>query len=332
MRSPHGHRDQRRRRDRQGPRPACVARSAVDRRRARGAGPGQPSRPPATPARPRTRPPLVEPTGAAGRDWDAPPAETSIDVFADVRAGARRGLRRARGRAAAAVRLRRARADDHATSASSTGAAAAARPADRPDRAQRQVPRLRPLGLGRARPPATSPTSTWPRSTPSWPSGSAGRERPGRPARRALRDAAAADRGRRPDDLPVLDRRRRGTPTRAAPSSPRPGGGTRIGERLSELPLTLRSDPAAPGLESRAVRDRRTSSGGRRRSSTTACRSAPTDWITDGELTDADPHPALGRDRPAPADARRRQPDPRGAGAPRAACRRWSPRPSAACC
>ncbi|GAA2081301.1 metallopeptidase TldD-related protein [Streptomyces albiaxialis] len=28
-----------------------------------------------------------------------------------------------------------------------------------------------------------------------------------------------------------------------------PGGGTRVGERLSELPLTLRSDPGAPGLE-----------------------------------------------------------------------------------
>jgi predicted Zn-dependent protease len=29
----------------------------------------------------------------------------------------------------------------------------------------------------------------------------------------------------------------------------KPGGGNRIGERLAELPLTLRSDPAAPGLE-----------------------------------------------------------------------------------
>ncbi|MFD9334731.1 metallopeptidase TldD-related protein [Streptomyces sp. NPDC060028] len=30
----------------------------------------------------------------------------------------------------------------------------------------------------------------------------------------------------------------------------KPGGGTRLGEKLSELPLTLRSDPNAPGLES----------------------------------------------------------------------------------
>jgi predicted Zn-dependent protease len=29
----------------------------------------------------------------------------------------------------------------------------------------------------------------------------------------------------------------------------RPGGGTRVGEKLSELPLTLRSDPGEPGLE-----------------------------------------------------------------------------------
>ncbi|MFL6241021.1 MAG: metallopeptidase TldD-related protein [Actinomycetes bacterium] len=29
----------------------------------------------------------------------------------------------------------------------------------------------------------------------------------------------------------------------------RPGGGTRVGDRLSELPVTLRSDPAAPGLQ-----------------------------------------------------------------------------------
>jgi predicted Zn-dependent protease len=29
----------------------------------------------------------------------------------------------------------------------------------------------------------------------------------------------------------------------------RPGGGNRVGDRLAELPLTLRSDPAAPGLE-----------------------------------------------------------------------------------
>ena len=30
----------------------------------------------------------------------------------------------------------------------------------------------------------------------------------------------------------------------------KPGGGTRVGERISELPLTLRSDPNEPGLES----------------------------------------------------------------------------------
>jgi predicted Zn-dependent protease len=32
----------------------------------------------------------------------------------------------------------------------------------------------------------------------------------------------------------------------------KPGGGNRVGERLAQLPLTLRSDPSAPGLEAAA--------------------------------------------------------------------------------
>ena len=80
--------------------------------------------------------------------------------------------------------------------------------------------------------------------------------------------------------------------TRAAPSSADPGGGTRVGERLSELPLTLCTDPAAPGLECAPFVVATASAARRRRSSTTACRSAPTDWIRDGELDRADPDPA----------------------------------------
>ena len=64
----------------------------------------------------------------------------------------------------------------------------------------------------------------------------------------------------------------------------RPGGGTRVGEKLSALPLTLRSDPDAPGLESRAVRARPRLRATTPRCSTTACRSRPTDWIRDGAL------------------------------------------------
>ena len=71
---------------------------------------------------------------------------------------------------------------------------------------------------------------------------------PDRPAARSLRDAAATRTGRRPDDLPVLDRQcagRRGGPERLRG----PGGGTTIGNRFSDLAITLRSDPGYPGLE-----------------------------------------------------------------------------------
>ena len=49
------------------------------------------------------------------------------------------------------------------------------------------------------------------------------------------------------------------------------GGSTRIGERLSELPLTLRSDPDEPGLELCAVRGRDRVRPASSRSSTTGC-------------------------------------------------------------
>ncbi|MFE4216452.1 metallopeptidase TldD-related protein [Streptomyces sp. NPDC056844] len=63
----------------------------------------------------------------------------------------------------------------------------------------------------------------------------------------------------------------------------RPGGGTRIGETLSELPLTLRSDPHAPGLESAPFVIAHSSGDG---SSVfdNGLPLAPTDWIRDGRL------------------------------------------------
>ncbi|MFC9122391.1 metallopeptidase TldD-related protein [Streptomyces sp. NPDC057067] len=63
----------------------------------------------------------------------------------------------------------------------------------------------------------------------------------------------------------------------------RPGGGTRIGETLSELPLTLRSDPHAPGLESAPFVVAHSSGDG---SSVfdNGLPLAPTDWIKDGRL------------------------------------------------
>ncbi|MEU1216309.1 metallopeptidase TldD-related protein [Streptomyces sp. NPDC005790] len=63
----------------------------------------------------------------------------------------------------------------------------------------------------------------------------------------------------------------------------RPGGGTRIGETLSELPLTLRSDPHAPGLEAAPFVIAHSSGDG---SSVfdNGLPLAPTDWIKDGRL------------------------------------------------
>jgi predicted Zn-dependent protease len=63
----------------------------------------------------------------------------------------------------------------------------------------------------------------------------------------------------------------------------RPGGGTRVGERLAGLPLTLRSDPLAPGLQCSPFVIAHASS---RASSVfdNGLALAPTDWIADGEL------------------------------------------------
>jgi predicted Zn-dependent protease len=64
----------------------------------------------------------------------------------------------------------------------------------------------------------------------------------------------------------------------------RPGGGNRVGERLAALPLTLRSDPAAPGLETAPFLAVSASSG------TTSVfdngmATPAVDWITEGVLT-----------------------------------------------
>jgi predicted Zn-dependent protease len=63
----------------------------------------------------------------------------------------------------------------------------------------------------------------------------------------------------------------------------KPGGGTRVGERLAELPLTLRRDPARPGLASEpfvvahaSCRDSSVFDNG--------LALAPTSWIDRGEL------------------------------------------------
>ncbi|KQX81766.1 metallopeptidase TldD-related protein [Streptomyces sp. Root1310] len=62
-----------------------------------------------------------------------------------------------------------------------------------------------------------------------------------------------------------------------------PGGGTRIGEKLSDLPLTLRSDPNEPGLESPPFVIAH-SSGGDQSVFDNGLPVRPTEWVSAGEL------------------------------------------------
>ncbi|MEV6116719.1 TldD/PmbA family protein [Streptomyces sp. NPDC052109] len=63
----------------------------------------------------------------------------------------------------------------------------------------------------------------------------------------------------------------------------RPGGGTRVGERLCELPLTLRSDPSEPGLECPPFVVAH-SSGGDQSVFDNGLPTRTTDWIREGVL------------------------------------------------
>ncbi|MFE4591320.1 metallopeptidase TldD-related protein [Streptomyces laurentii] len=63
----------------------------------------------------------------------------------------------------------------------------------------------------------------------------------------------------------------------------RPGGGTRVGETLSPLPLTLRSDPGAPGLESAPFVIAH-ASGDDSSVFDNGLPVSPVDWVRDGKL------------------------------------------------
>ncbi|MEV7683342.1 metallopeptidase TldD-related protein [Streptomyces sp. NPDC088341] len=64
----------------------------------------------------------------------------------------------------------------------------------------------------------------------------------------------------------------------------RPGGGTRLGEKLSELPLTLRTDPNEPGLESAPFVIAH-SSGDDASVFDNGLPLPATDWVREGELS-----------------------------------------------
>lgn len=63
----------------------------------------------------------------------------------------------------------------------------------------------------------------------------------------------------------------------------KPGGGTRVGERLTDLPLTLRTDPNEPGLESAPFVVAH-SSGGDQSVFDNGLPVAATEWVSGGEL------------------------------------------------
>ncbi len=64
------------------------------------------------------------------------------------------------------------------------------------------------------------------------------------------------------------------------------GGATRIGERLSPLPLTLRSDPREPGLECAPFEIVTASEGGLQSVFDNGAPVAATEWLRDGTLVD----------------------------------------------
>ena len=250
----------------------------------------RPSRPPATPGRPRTRSRWSRGAGRR-RDWAAEPAETSIEVFARLRPGAGRGLRRGPRR-----RARLYGFAEHELTSTYLGtlhrAAAAARPADRHAGAERQDHRLRPLGVGGRRHPGLQGRRRAPTRRRAGAAAGLGGA-PDRAARRAVRDAAAADRGRRPDDLPALDGGGpgRGRGPHGLLQAGRRHPGRRAAGRAAADPAQ-RPERAGPGV--RAVRGRRLL----RRRPSVFDNGLPTpavDWITDGDADQPDPAARPGR-------------------------------------
>ena len=196
--------------------------------------------------------------------------------------------------------------------------------------AQRQVPGPAPGRRGPGAPRGTSRTSTRRRWTRSWPCAWAGPsgaiELPAGRYETLLPPTAVAD---------LLIYQMWSASGRDAVEGrtvfSKPGGGTRVGEKLSELPLTLRSDPNEPGLESAPFVIAH-ASGGDPSVFDNGLPLAATEWMREGELRASDDHPAQrGPDRPAGGAPASTTSSWTGAGT--APWTRWSAGPpSAACC
>ena len=278
--------------------------------------------------------------GAAGRarrppgtgDWDADPAETSIEVFARLRAGPGPGVRRGARPRRAAVRLRRALDARRRTSAPRPGCGCGTT--------------SRPAGSSSTARAPTSRRSVWAgvgtRDFRDVSVADARRRR--RAARWAGRSGGSSCRpGRYETLLPpsaVSDLMIYLYWTMEARDADegrnvfaRPGGGNRIGERLADAAADAAQRPGAPRdwrrrpfqVVARVV-------GRRRRSSTTAWPRRRSNWIDGRRADQPDPAAGLGAADDGAGHGRRRQPDPRGPDRDRVARTRWSPPPSAGCC
>ena len=268
------------------------------------------SRPPGTPDRPRTPSRWSSETPPGAGDWDAEPAETSIEVFADFAPALGQAFGEARDRDELlfgfAEHSMRDDLPGHAPPGCGCGTTS---PPDGWSSTARA--RTSPARCGPAPARATSATSPWPTSPPTSQRKMALVAAPRRAARRPLRDAAAAVGGQRPDDLPVLDdggpRRRRG------PQRLRPPGRRQPDRRAAGRAA---ADAAQRPDRARAWRPRRSRWSaprrGRRRCSTTAWPTPAVNWIEDGVLTNLIRPRAWALRTTAPGHRRRRQPDPRG--------------------
>ena len=206
------------------------------------------------PTPPRTAPSWSPATPP--RDWDDAPGDTSIQVFEDFAAQLGEAFEPGRRRAADPLRLRLPRGHHDLPRAPRTGL---------------RLRHVQPTGhYGCTGKNAELTNSAW--------VGGATRDfadvdgtrmaadlatrlvlgrAPDRPARRALRHDPAADRGRRPDDRRLLERRRPHRRTTARRSSPRPVAAPGSASRWSTPAVRLHSRPVVRRTGVRPVRRRR---------------------------------------------------------------------------
>ena len=255
VRAAHRDRDQPRRRRQPGP-AWCPGRASRDDQmdevvaEARAGGRGRlPGRGRAAAAGPGRRRPSGAGPGAAPAGTTRPRG-TEIGVFARLRRRPRRGVRRG-GRAAAGsstaspsttltshVPRHLHRACGCGTTSPPGKVELNAKSADltRSAWAGAGHPRLHRRGRGR-------------RSRPAWPGGWAGPSPPGRAARRAVRDAAAADRRGRPADLPVLVGRGQGRAWTAGRCSASPAAAPGSASGWPACRSRCAATRARPGLD-----------------------------------------------------------------------------------